>query len=153
MAHRIEIIPTVADARAHVRKRQLESTGFAGKVRDVQLVDVYTIDAPLQEHDLHTVGRRLADTVTQQTSVDIPQAPEHFDWAVEIGYHPGVTDNVAAVSDAHQNRLKEAGDWIIFPRTLEHLADGRYSQDEQGNLYFDGQPIPHGLSIGVDNDN
>lgn len=47
----------------------------------------------------------------------------------------------------HQNRLKEVGDWIIFPKTLEYLADGRYSQDGQGNLHFDGKPIPNGLKL------
>ena len=58
-------------------------------------------------------------------------------------------DQVNLVSDAHQNRLKEIGDWVIFPRTLEYLADGRYSQDEQDNLYFDNQPIPKGLKLGA----
>ena len=56
-------------------------------------------------------------------------------------------DQVNSVSDAHQNRLKEIGDWVIFPKTLEYLADGRYSQDEQGNLYFDDKPIPQGLKL------
>ena len=56
-------------------------------------------------------------------------------------------NQVNAVSDQHQNRLKEIGDWVIFPRTLEFLADGRYSQDEQGNLYFDSKPIPMGVSL------
>lgn len=52
---------------------------------------------------------------------------------------------VKSVSDQHQDRLKEAGDWVIFPKTLEHLARGRYSQDEQGNLFFDGFHIPFGV--------
>ena len=56
-------------------------------------------------------------------------------------------DQVNLVSDAHQNRLKEIGDWVIFPRTLEYLADGKYSQDERGNLYFDNKPIPQGLML------
>jgi len=46
-----------------------------------------------------------------------------------------------------QNHLKEIGDWVIFPRTLEYIADGRYAQDGQGNLYFDNQPIPQGLRL------
>ena len=52
-----------------------------------------------------------------------------------------------SVSDQHQDRLKESGDWIIFPKTLEHLARGRYSQDEQGNLFFDSSPIPFGIRL------
>lgn len=54
-------------------------------------------------------------------------------------------DQVNMIADQHQNRLKEIGDWAIFPKTLEHLADGKYSQDEKGNLYFDNKPIPQGL--------
>ena len=56
-------------------------------------------------------------------------------------------DQIDSISDEHQNRLKEVGDWVIFPRTLEYLANGRYSQDEQGLLYFDNEPIPQGLRL------
>ncbi|HLC72528.1 MAG TPA: AIR synthase-related protein, partial [Candidatus Nanoarchaeia archaeon] len=112
MAARIEIKSEIEDARARMRKRQLESMGVAGKVHDVQLVDVYTIDAPLQKVDLQRVGSMLADAVTERATVDVPQAPEHFDWAIEIGYHPGVTDNVATtaregVEDLLKTKLEE----------------------------------------------
>ena len=112
MAARIEIKSEIEDARARMRKRQLESMGVAGKVHDVQLVDVYTIDAPLQKVDLQRVGSMLADAVTEHATVDVPQVPEHFDWAIEIGYHPGVTDNVATtaregVEDLLKTKLEE----------------------------------------------
>ena len=45
----------------------------------------------------------------------------------------------------NQERLKENGDWLIFPKTIEYLAQGRYGRDETGTLYFDGKPIPYGL--------
>ena len=63
------------------------------------------------------------------------------------GFDPANEDQVKAVSDQHQNTLKEIGDWQIFPRTLEAIADGRYCQDEQGRLYFDDKPIPNGLML------
>ena len=63
------------------------------------------------------------------------------------GFDASNKDQVKSVSDAHQNRLKELGDWVIFPKTLEYIADGRFSQDEQGNLYFDNKPIPSGLKL------
>lgn len=63
------------------------------------------------------------------------------------GFDPGNKEQVKAVSDEHQNRLKEMGDWVIFPRTLEFLADGRYSQDDQRRLYFDGKEIPQGVRL------
>ena len=51
------------------------------------------------------------------------------------------------VSAENQERLKEKGDWIIFPKTLEYLAEGRFAADGQGRLHFDGKPIPQGLQI------
>lgn len=151
MAHRIEIVQIIPDTRAQVRKKDLDSIGFSKKVDDVKIVDVYTIEGDLPKPDLERVKGMLANSVFQEGSVDDPVKTQ-FDYAIEIGFLPGVTDNVGntareAVSDQHQNRLKEIGDWVIFPRTLEYLADGRYSQDEQCNLYFDDKPIPQGLSL------
>jgi folate-dependent phosphoribosylglycinamide formyltransferase PurN len=53
-----------------------------------------------------------------------------------------------AVAAANQERLKEAGDWVIFPATLEMIAEGRFAQDETGAIHFDGRPAPEGLRHG-----
>jgi folate-dependent phosphoribosylglycinamide formyltransferase PurN len=60
-----------------------------------------------------------------------------------------LSDKIVAkrVAQEHQERLKEAGDWIVFPKTLEWIADGRIAQDERGVLHFDGRPIPHGVRM------
>lgn len=47
----------------------------------------------------------------------------------------------------YQNKLKQIGDWDIFPKTLEYLATGRFAQDDRGNLYFDNNPIPAGVRL------
>lgn len=48
----------------------------------------------------------------------------------------------------YQDMLKEVGDWVIFPRTLEYIADGRFAADDgMHNLYFDGKPIPNGVKV------
>ncbi len=39
------------------------------------------------------------------------------------------------VADYNQNRLKEAGDWVIFPKTLDYIAEGRFGQDREGNVF------------------
>jgi folate-dependent phosphoribosylglycinamide formyltransferase PurN len=48
----------------------------------------------------------------------------------------------------NQDKLKQHGDWVIFPMTLLFIADGRYAKDDSGNLYFDGKAIPNGLVLG-----
>jgi folate-dependent phosphoribosylglycinamide formyltransferase PurN len=45
----------------------------------------------------------------------------------------------------HQERLKEEGDWKIFPRTIEMIATGRFALDEMNAVYVDGQPVPEGF--------
>lgn len=49
------------------------------------------------------------------------------------------------ITAVNQSRLKERGDWVIMPRTVEYIADGRFCRDETGMLYFDGKPVPDGL--------
>jgi hypothetical protein len=51
------------------------------------------------------------------------------------------------VVDEHQKRLKELGDWRIFPLTVEMIARGRFSIDEDNNVYVDGKPIPKGYRL------
>jgi len=45
------------------------------------------------------------------------------------------------VAAEHQDRLKQAGDWVVLPRTLEWLARGRYALDEDGRVFLDGRPL------------
>lgn len=47
-------------------------------------------------------------------------------------------------ADIHQQRLKEKGDWEIFPRTIEMIANGRFALDEFDNVYVDGVHVPEG---------
>ncbi len=47
-------------------------------------------------------------------------------------------------AEEHQRRLKEAGDWKIFPCTVEMIAKGRFALDEFNRVYVDGQPMPRG---------
>ncbi len=39
----------------------------------------------------------------------------------------------------HQERLKEKGDWVILPRTLECLSRGQYVLDDDGRVCLDGE--------------
>ncbi len=47
----------------------------------------------------------------------------------------------------YQRRLKRIGDWSIFPLTIEMIARGRFSLDENNNVYVDGRPVPEGYRL------
>jgi folate-dependent phosphoribosylglycinamide formyltransferase PurN len=61
-------------------------------------------------------------------------------------------EHVKEAEKFNQNRLKERGDWIIFPRTIKDVANGRYSTDEHGKLYYDTTLLSDGLKRGKEID-
>lgn len=87
MAMRIEIISKIPDTRAEVRKKAL---GYP-----VTIVDVYSIDKKFTSQQLGRITSMLINPVAQKASINTPVSPPPFSWAIEIGYLPGVTDNIA----------------------------------------------------------
>ena len=94
MAHRIEIAlkTGVRDARGkgvvHAARRF-----FDLPVKDCRTRDVYKIDIPLNQRELRDVRKAFTDPVIAVSSLGRLRPPR-FDWMVEIGFKPGVTDNV-----------------------------------------------------------
>ncbi len=93
MVGRIEVFPKGEDTRAEVLKRKLHGLGFDG-VRGVRLADVYTFDAELDDEELGSVADMLSNPVTEDAFVGRNSSVEGFDGAIEVGFLPGVTDNV-----------------------------------------------------------
>ncbi|PIS15981.1 phosphoribosylformylglycinamidine synthase [Candidatus Roizmanbacteria bacterium CG09_land_8_20_14_0_10_41_9] len=96
--HRIEVCPTVPDARAQVRKKKIELMGFGRKIESVFLADVYTIDKTFVPGELKKITNALINPITQRAHIDTFYRPSYFGWAIEIGYLPGVTDNIATTT-------------------------------------------------------
>ncbi|MCG2660411.1 MAG: AIR synthase-related protein [Kiritimatiellae bacterium] len=55
---------------------------------------VYKIDAEMTDAEMESVCRFFRDPVIEMAAPGRLSAPEKFDWLIEIGYKPGVTDNV-----------------------------------------------------------
>ena len=95
MAHRIEVgfKPSVRDAWGEkIKKRIWENLHC--RVDSVKGVDVYTVDKNLSPDELKQIAEGpLVDPVIQHYTIDKPLACD-FDWIVEVGFKPGVTDNV-----------------------------------------------------------
>ncbi|MEE8355561.1 MAG: formyltransferase family protein [Candidatus Bathyarchaeia archaeon] len=51
---------------------------------------------------------------------------------------------LGVIVDEHQGRLKERGDWVIFPLTIQMISEGRFTLDGEGGVYVDGAPAPRG---------
>lgn len=95
MPNRIEIAlkEGVRDARGERIKREIEHFLHLA-VEQVTTIDVYTVDAPLSVAELEQAAAGpFSDPVIQVWSLDRPLA-RGFDYAVEVGFRPGVTDNV-----------------------------------------------------------
>lgn len=73
--------------------------------------------------------------VSRSVEVRLPEPLER------LRQDPG---RLAAAASEHQQRLKEVGDWKIFPRTIELIARGRLALDREGRVYVDGRPVPEG---------
>jgi len=94
MAHRIEISSKISDTRAKVMKKHLKRIGFS-EITALRIVDIYTIDIDLNAKQLESIASMLTNPVVQEARIDQPDIQNDFAWVIEIGFLPGVTDNVA----------------------------------------------------------
>jgi phosphoribosylformylglycinamidine synthase len=125
MAYRVEIglKPNIRDARGEkIKGRIIDDLKIP--VEAVRTVDVYTVDASLSDEDIEKVATGpFLDPIIQDYSIGRPLEQAGFDWAIEVGYKPGVTDNVGRTA-------REAVE-ILLQRKLEP-GDGVYTSV----LYF-----------------
>ena len=97
MAHRIEVklkdkIPDVLGE--NIARRIREDLQF--EVESVRVIDVFIIDKRTTKENLSFVAEvAFSDAIIQESFVNKPAAADwEWDWLLEIGYRPGVTDNV-----------------------------------------------------------
>ena len=95
MAWRIVVglLDDVKDPRGErVRREIREHLGI--ELEQVRTLDVYTVDADLSEAEVEAAAAGpLSDPVIQRYAVNRPLARD-FDVLIEVGFRPGVTDNV-----------------------------------------------------------
>jgi len=93
---------TVAKARRFLRL----------PVASCQTRDVYKLDVSLSLRELRHIQKAFADPVISRSAL-ARLSPPQFDWLVEVGFKPGVTDNVGTTARALAQDLLE--------RPLPHL--------------------------------
>ncbi len=130
MINRIEVISRIPDTRAKLKKNQLYHTNK--NIKEVFLVDVYTIKKDLSQKQLKQISSSLTNPVYQDFKINQPTTVYNFSWAVETGFLPGVTDNIAntvkeIIKD--QLKIKFIGDEGVFASQLL-LIYGKINEKE-----------------------
>jgi phosphoribosylformylglycinamidine synthase II len=152
MPHRIEVAfkEELRDPLGEkIAARITNDLGLSAKT--VRTVEVYTIDAPLDKAQLELVSQEAyTDPITQIWSVDQPLA-HAFDWVIEIGFLPGVTDNVGrtareALEACLAIRLKEE-EKVYTSR--QYLITGELSRAEVQQIATEllGNPLVNRFEI------
>ena len=140
MPHRIEVSlkATCPDPVGRRTKFRIASDlGF--NLIDVRVADAFIIDRDLSPSDLKFLVQELfRDPVIQEASIDCPLGIP-FDWLVEVGFRPGVTDNVARTArEALERTLRirlrpEEG---VYTRKL-YFIKGNISKQEADTIARD----------------
>ncbi|HHI96426.1 MAG TPA: phosphoribosylformylglycinamidine synthase, partial [Thermodesulfatator atlanticus] len=129
MLARIEVAlkPALKDALGEKTARRMrEDLGL--RVEACRTIRVYLVEANLTEDELVAFATGpLCDPVTEIYAVEKPLAPVFgFDWLIQVGFRPGVTDN--------EGRVAREALALLLGRRL----------DEEENVYFLRQYLVQG---------
>ena len=121
MAHRVCVRLTGEDARAQVRLEKIRRLFPELEATGLHLVDNYTISKDLPPRELERVRAMLTHPAIEESSAGEPLLPGCFTWSFEIGFLPGVTDNVGhtareAIGDLLGATFEEGED-VYFSQT------------------------------------
>jgi len=133
MPSRIEIAlkDGVRDSRGERIKREIGHFLHL-PVSSVRTIDVFTVDAELTRTELEAAASGpFCDPVIQAWSIDLPQAIG-FDWAVEVGFRPGVTDNVGRTAGEAVSYLiqRPLGDSEAVYASVQYLLSGQLNREQ-----------------------
>ncbi|HRR40745.1 MAG TPA: phosphoribosylformylglycinamidine synthase subunit PurL [Syntrophales bacterium] len=133
MVNRIEVgfKRGVRDALGEkVRRRIVEHLHM--DVEKVSTVDVFTVEGDLSKGELKAIARGpLSDPVIQRYAVNRGLADD-FDWLIEVGFRPGVTDNVGKTArEAIELFLGESlgGRAIAVYTSRQYAVSGRVGRE------------------------
>ena len=98
MAHRLTVQSSTHDARGENFRKVLQERFPRVPLREVGVTTSYSIDASLTLRDLNEIGRELAHPTVERFSHQEVLAPKKFTFGIEVGFLPGVTDNVGATA-------------------------------------------------------
>src|SRR3989344_2110769 len=135
MIRRIAVSSKVGDARARHYLGTLKTIFPDISLSAVATAAVYTIDARLSLKEIERAAGRLTNSLTETYSTQSIPHPQDYAYAIEIGYLPGVTDNVgktARETIEDSTRGKFRADEAVYSSTFLFLS-GTLTREEVEN--------------------
>jgi len=130
MALRLDVRSITQDARGDIKKRAFQSL-ISNTIRAVTVVDSYSIDASLSATEFKKSAELLTNPLIEAFTKG-RFIPKSFAWAIEVGFLPGVTDNVGhtateTVEDGLGKKLPKGG--RVYSSQVFYLA-GKLSRKD-----------------------
>jgi phosphoribosylformylglycinamidine synthase len=129
----ITLKPELFDAEGEAIRRKARDY-FNIQLDEVRTIHVLTIDAQLSQEQLESARLQIFTNPVSQISSFKPLAPP-FDWAIWIGFRPGVRDNpgstaVEAMEDLFKIRFQPGES--VYTSRLYLLKGKRLGRDKRG---------------------
>lgn len=132
MAWRIEVglKEGIRDARGERIRREIEEH-LGIELESIRTLDVYTVDAELSLEQINAAANGpFCDPIIQEAAVNSPLA-DCFDVLIEVGFRPGVTDNVGRTArEAIQyvtGQPFKSGEGVYT--SVQYLLNGRIDRE------------------------
>lgn len=95
MTSRLYVLPKGEDSRKRLFLKSWNGLGLNGKVTDLSIVDSYLLQSGFSLNELTRIATAFTNPIFEKFSInELPQVKD-FSYIIEIGFLPGVTDNVA----------------------------------------------------------
>ncbi len=88
--------------------------------------------------------------ISKPVAIDLPSGMDFGMFKKAFEMSKAAAEYAARVDEIvrkNQSRLKELGDWVIYPMTLEMIASGRFGIDNNGVVCVDGAPTRDGYRL------
>ncbi|MBN2706241.1 MAG: hypothetical protein JXR89_07365 [Deltaproteobacteria bacterium] len=135
--HRLEIFfqKPEFDARGPLLCAGINSLALTNPIDEVRISEVYTLEGEFPQGALQAAAGLLSNPVIHDFLIDEPRALGDADYVLEVGFLPGVTDNVAHTAaetliDAWGKPLEE-GQGIYTSTTYYFKARNLTSDDRR----------------------
>ena len=131
MISRLYVMPKGEDSQQRLFLKSWNNLGLKGKVTNVSIINTYTIDSEFSKDELVKSATALSNPTFEKFLInELPK--EKFTYVVEIGFLPGVTDNVAHTAKetiVDLLHLKENNKFEIYTSKV-FLISGTISKED-----------------------